>query len=144
MSSFLPDGYCGLYCAACPQYIATKAGKAEALGMENCRGCKSDEVAASWCRICNLKKCARSKGYEFCYECASYPCEDLEKFRNAPEWPYHIEVYDYMDTIRKDGKEKWLKGMAVRWSCPSCGQEASWWDLNCSSCGTKLKGYKKP
>lgn len=142
--AFVSDGYCGLYCGACPVFLATKSGEAEKTGTDKCMGCKSETVSAGWCRECSLKKCARKKGFDFCYECADYPCQDLEGFKNAPEWPYHTEVYDYMGIIKKEGKEGWLKKMSVRWSCPSCGKEASWWDLECLYCGTKLNGYKKP
>lgn len=144
MAAFVPDGYCGLYCGSCPQYLATKAGTAVELGLEACQGCKSDVVAADWCAICAHKECARDKGLDFCFECTDYPCPDLEDMRNAQEWPYHTEIYDYMATIKEQGKEAWLCQMKKRWSCPSCGTEATWWDLSCQDCGTPLKGYQKP
>jgi len=144
MTAFIPDGYCGLYCGSCPSYLATKAGKAAELGLDECQGCRSDVVAKSWCAICTHKACARAKGVEFCYECDEYPCPDLEGFKNAPDWPYHTEIYDYMATIKTRGKEAWLCEMRTRWSCPSCGREASWWDLACQGCGTTLNGYKNP
>jgi hypothetical protein len=45
MSAFIPDGYCGLYCGSCPDYLATRAGNAEEPAESACRGCKSDLTA---------------------------------------------------------------------------------------------------
>ncbi|MBN1440007.1 MAG: DUF3795 domain-containing protein [Anaerolineales bacterium] len=133
------DGYCGLYCGACPIFLETKAGTAK----EACRGCKSG-LNAEWCRVCNLKACARSKGVEFCSACEEYPCEKLKGFADMEEYPYHREIFEYMKTIDREGKAAWLEGMKARWSCPECGQEASWWDTACTRCGTALRGYSKP
>lgn len=67
-------GYCGPFCGACPYMLNTKTGT----GTEQCYGCKS-ELPAGYCATC----CARSKGYEFCNECADLgACELMEKFIN--------------------------------------------------------------
>ncbi len=139
MPEFILDGYCGLYCGACPALLETKAGAAQTA----CRGCRSDQNP-EWCRTCGLKACARGKNVEFCFACPEYPCADLEEFKTSAEYPYHSEVYGYMETIREEGKPAWLKNMKARWSCPACGREASWWDTACPDCGAKLNGYEKP
>jgi hypothetical protein len=136
---FQPDGYCGLYCGACPKFLASKAGTEP----NPCHGCKSDTVSG-WCLTCNLKACARSKGLEYCSACAEYPCADLEAFKTSADYPYHSEVYEYMKIIAAEGNPAWLEKMKARWSCPSCGREAGWWDLACKTCGTKLNGYPEP
>ena len=139
MAEYALDGYCGLYCGACPMLLGTKAGTEQ----NACRGCKSDQNP-EWCLNCGLKACAREKGLEFCYACADYPCEKLEGFKTSAEYPYHREVYDYMKIIEKEGKAVWLEKMKVRWSCPTCKAEASWWDPACKKCGAGLNGYPKP
>jgi hypothetical protein len=133
------DGYCGLYCGACPKFLESKTGTEP----NPCRGCKSGTISG-WCLTCNLKACARGKGLDFCYACADYPCKDLEGFKTSAEYQYHQEVYDYMKIIREEGKSAWLEKMKSRWSCPACGREASWWDTSCKKCGTGLNGYIKP
>jgi hypothetical protein len=137
--NFQLDGYCGLYCGACPKFIGSREGTEE----NPCCGCKSDRISG-WCLTCNLKACAREKGLEFCYQCADYPCENLEGFKTSAEYPYHCEVYEYMKSIETEGKAAWLEKMKIRWSCPACGKEASWWDLTCTQCGATLNGYPKP
>jgi hypothetical protein len=133
------DGYCGLYCGACPMLLETRAGTAKAA----CHGCKTDQNPR-WCADCGLKACARGKGLDFCYACADYPCKDLEGFQTSAEYPYHREVYDYMKIIEKEGKDAWLEKMKARWSCPACAQDSSWWDVSCKKCGAGLNGYIKP
>jgi hypothetical protein len=143
MSTFFPDGYCGLYCGSCPDYLATKAENAPEPGENPCRGCKSD-VTALWCTDCALKECASGKGIEFCSECPEYPCPTFTDFIDNAKDPYVVEITEYLTTIKEVGTEEWLKRMVKRWSCPSCGTEASWWDLTCENCKTPLRGYAKP
>lgn len=141
---FIPQAYCGLYCAACPQYRAAQmAGEGES--SDNfCYGCKSSGVGPGWCSTCSLKACAREKGIEFCFQCASYPCDNLDRFKNDAHYPYHGEIYDYMRSIKDKGEAVWLKEMNSRWSCHTCGNSYGWWDQACSHCGSKTLGYKKP
>lgn len=136
---FISDGFCGLYCGACPNFLGTKAGTEKNV----CYGCKTD-TNPEWCHNCELKACAKEKKLDFCYQCDEYPCTNLEAFKNSPKYPYHQEVYDYMKTIAEEGKSTWLDQMKIRWSCTNCGEAASWWDLSCLKCGSTLKGYKKP
>lgn len=143
-SSFKPAAYCGLYCAACPSYMATQRGDCKELGLVECKGCKSDTLTGEWCKDCALKKCAREKGLDFCYECKEYPCESLENFKTDKMYPYHGEVYDYMKSIKKLGKTTWLDEMTKRWNCTNCGKSFDWWTQKCLSCGSETAGYPNP
>jgi hypothetical protein len=145
------DAYCGLYCGSCTAFLATKENKVKELAAQwqreeddvICHGCKSGKVA-NYCRTCGLKECARKKGLEFCYQCEEYPCTQLDGFRSNPQYPYHIEVYDYLQTIKQYGVKHWLKLMKTRWSCPACGKEHHWFTPACPECGSKLNTYIKP
>lgn len=141
---FVPDGYCGLYCAACPQYMGTKNNQIDVTDENACKGCKSDTVAKGWYIKCNLKACAKTKNVEFCYECSEYPCENLKTFKQDPDYPYHSEVFDYMNTIKTSGKEAWLQDMESRWKCTQCGSSFNWWTTKCEQCGNAVKGYSAP
>lgn len=143
--AFVPDGFCGLFCASCPNYMASEKGDPKAVGASLCHGCKSDKKDPDlWCANCTLKACALEKGVSFCYECDEFPCNQLEGFKNDPNFPYHLEVYDYMQMIKTEGKDKWLKEMKKRWSCPSCGTAFDWWTTTCTKCGGKTDGYVNP
>lgn len=144
MSDFVPDAYCGLYCASCGQYQKTLSGELSLDDPMSCMGCKSKKVSASWCAECHLKSCAREKGVEFCYQCAEFPCEEIVKFKDDPLYPYHGEVFEYMEEIKAKGKEAWLESMEKRWNCESCGTRYDWWAQKCGNCGKEVKGYKNP
>lgn len=141
-TEFVPDGFCGLYCGSCPQFLAAKSGTLPA-GQIECHGCRSGQTA-EWCSECGIKNCARNKGIEFCLQCDEYPCGRMKEFASDSDYPYHGEVYSYLDTIKRRGKDAWVAEMKKRWSCATCGREASWWGLSCEECGSALSGYKKP
>ncbi|MBQ9358410.1 MAG: DUF3795 domain-containing protein [Abditibacteriota bacterium] len=81
-------GVCGLDCEKCDAYIATKNNDEELRkktaekwsqmnGVEilseylHCQGCRTEGVKTFYCEsMCEIRKCARSKGFETCGECA--------------------------------------------------------------------------
>jgi len=90
-----------------------------------------------------MKSCAKGKGYDSCAECADYQCERIRSFVHDPDWLYHIETPWYIQSIRKYGKEQWLREMSVRWSCPNCGEIQDWYSKECSKCKMPQRGYEK-
>jgi hypothetical protein len=135
---FKLDGYCGLYCGACPGMLATKAGTAG----DPCYGCKSEQPAGH-CATCGIKACARNKGYEFCDECAELrTCDKMHSFMVDPQWPYHQSVWKNMEMMRQEGLAAWLVAQEERWRCTSCGTSHSWWDETCPSCGQPVANYR--
>ncbi len=150
-SDYRYDAYCGLYCGSCEMLMGTKKNELEniaklknvSLDGVKCHGCKTD-VLYEHCRNCQLKKCAQDKNIEFCIDCNEYPCQNLENFRNNPQYPYHIEVYESMEEIKQKGCKIWLENQKKRWSCQSCSQEYMWYTLKCEKCGKKVNGYNRP
>jgi hypothetical protein len=135
---FVLDGYCGLYCAACPTMLGTKAGTE----VNVCHGCKSEQVAPC-CAGCGIRACAREKGYEFCHECADLAaCDKMRTFMADQDWPYHQGVLKNLETIRLEGKRAWLELQTMRWRCAGCGAAHSWWDETCGQCGQPVQSYK--
>jgi hypothetical protein len=90
--------FCGLDCAQCKGYIATKKadpGMKKALAAEwsrqyghpfdpekiNCLGCTpADGPHLGYCEICEIRKCAVQKKVTTCASCAGYRCEPLTQF----------------------------------------------------------------
>lgn len=135
---YVLDGYCGLYCGACPMMLDTITGK----GPTPCHGCKSEQPAGH-CAECVIKACARSKGYDFCDLCAELAsCEKMNGFMSDPEWPYHQGVLKNFVAIRAVGKDQWLQDQKNRWQCSACGTQHSWWDETCPQCGEMVENYK--
>lgn len=81
-------GYCGLDCEKCDAYIAT-VNNDDALrektatlwsqlnnieitaSVINCSGCRTEGIKTYFCdNLCEIRRCAQSKGLETCGECA--------------------------------------------------------------------------
>jgi Protein of unknown function (DUF3795) len=90
--------YCGLVCSSCPTFLATRDDDhaarvktaelyAEKFGLRlkpeeiNCDGCLSEGGRQiGYCRVCEIRKCCRSKGLAHCVACSEQPCEKLARF----------------------------------------------------------------
>ncbi len=90
--------YCGITCSECPAYVATQKND-DALRRQtaqkwseqfksdikpadiNCDGCPTDSQRLfNYCRVCEIRKCAREKRVQNCACCADYPCQKLSAF----------------------------------------------------------------
>ncbi|MCK4597018.1 DUF3795 domain-containing protein [bacterium] len=87
--------YCGIVCSECPGFIATQKDSDEERKKVaeqwskmfsaqikpedvNCDGClTTDGRLIGYCRVCEIRKCAREKVVENCALCAEYSCEKL-------------------------------------------------------------------
>ncbi len=128
---FVLDAYCGLYCGACPNLLAAKAG----IWNEPCHGCKSEQTVG-YCATCEIKICAESKGHEFCHQCSTFKkCALIHKFAPAAEKSCQQRVLSNMEQIRMEGKAKWLEEQENSWRCGNCGTLFSWSHKTCSRCG---------
>lgn len=102
---------CGLDCATCPAFVATKADDLAALAKlaedwgrqfgfaatpENirCHGCGAkDGVQIGHCAECAMRLCALAKGYATCAECADFGCAKAEGFfKEVPEAKARLEA----------------------------------------------------
>ena len=97
-------GYCGLDCAQCEAFIATRNND-DALRVKvaeewarlnnapikpehiNCTGCQSAGVKTYYCeQMCKIRRCAAERHVSTCADCGDYPCASLEEiFRAAPQ-----------------------------------------------------------
>jgi len=137
---YLMDGYCGVYCGACPALLATKAGKIE--DARQCYGCKS-EKPTGFCASCGIKACAQSKGYELCDQCKELiTCKLMQKFVSDTQYPYGQCVLKNMQMIQEEGLKKWLEMQDKRWRCKNCGAAHSWYHKTCPQCSQAVADYK--
>ena len=90
--------YCGLDCAKCDAYIATRNNdqalreRTARLWSElngatilpehiNCQGCRMDGAKTVFCeQMCQIRPCAMGKGFETCGGCAAM--DDCEKLKS--------------------------------------------------------------
>jgi len=143
------DTYCGLYCGACEVLHANMENRLDEKSSEwgvdpaqmRCHGCKSD-VLSIYCRDCELRTCAESKGLDYCYECEEFPCQRLENF-NHDKVPHHVMVIINQKVLAERGPEQWLEDQKIRWSCTVCGETFSWYQKTCSKCGSEVFDCEK-
>ena len=101
--------YCGLDCAQCPIYLATKNNDeelrkktAEEWGMDAeklyCDMCNADDNQQlfEWCAECPIRICARELGFSTCAECSNFPCEKM-----ADQHAKYPEQRETLNAIRK-------------------------------------------
>jgi len=117
---------CGLYCGDCPLYLATidpemKRKIATARGVSEdklvlCAGCRplKGKIPVVGENVCSTYACIVSKGLEFCYECAEFPCLRLAPCADrAAELPHNTKIYNLL-LLKKEGTETFVKNYRTR------------------------------
>jgi len=105
---------CGLDCAKCDAYVATRKNDRAALAAiaekwtkewhgsftadaVRCHGCQAtDGVQIGHCAECNVRLCAIGKGHGTCAECAEFGCEKLQGF-----FQFAPDARTRLETLRK-------------------------------------------
>ncbi len=153
MDKFNYDSYCGLYCGACSVLKAYQTGSKDDLavffgdeaGLElKCCGCKSDTVFSN-CVNCQIRYCAADKKVEHCIECKEYPCSLLspDNLKYMTDRVPHVCLTSQgLLAIQEVGLDQWLADQAIKWKCPECQTDFSWYTAQCSKCGKDLRGIK--
>jgi len=142
---------CGLYCGACPMYLATQSNDEKRiqpllkrfstgpmkLTMEDilCDGCLGKGRIASFCKRCEIRACPKDKSnVTLCSDCTDFPCSRITDFNNDG-MTHHAEVLDNLRRIREIGIHEWAEFEKDRWERPECRLPMSWYDGECSGCG---------
>jgi hypothetical protein len=153
-------GACGIYCGACPAYLAkhgedaqikmrlekrSSSGSMKALKgippsnwMDGllCDGCLSGGVLAAHCQRCNIRLCALNKqNNSRCSDCEELPCYRITNLINMGNYLHRKEYLPNLKKIREMGVQEWVKKEEERWRCPQCRLPLSWYDAACPSCG---------
>lgn len=144
---------CGLYCGACPMYLATQANDEKRLAsmfgagskqpakppsLENlrCDGCGGGGRTPAHVPKCAIKLCAAEKTKSgICSECAEFPCSRISDFNNDG-MQHHSEVLENLRQMRAMGIKDWSKREEERWTCSKCRTKLSWYDAECPNCKT--------
>lgn len=135
---FQYDGYCGDYCGACPNMVASEAA-AKSSDIK-CFGCKLPRPGGKKA-TCQIRACAVEKGVQHCSACKDYPCTQLRayhtrsrsKVNKAKPGYTWLAAYN-LERIKAVGVEKWLDEQRERWTCPKCKTRFSWKDETCPKC----------
>jgi hypothetical protein len=142
---------CGMYCGACPTYIASQTNDEEKkrtvlkqflalsarLKTEDfvCDGCMSAGRIYPGCRGYAIRSCPNGKqGVARCSDCPDFPCSRITD-SNKAGMVYHGDVLHNLEQVRMIGINKWAKYEEERWQCPKCHSPISWIDTKCLNCG---------
>ncbi|MBP7735373.1 MAG: DUF3795 domain-containing protein [Spirochaetes bacterium] len=164
MKYFNYDSYCGIYCGACDIMHAYQTGhntafasfwnesavkaihKAVGIPYDDskpfelaCHGCKSDSLFVN-CRVCKIRTCAIEKKMDHCIDCGDYPCKLFSDWQKMKALLPHLEqVPVNLESIKKNGVNRWLSEQDQYWKCPECHTGFAWYSSTCANCGHDLK-----
>lgn len=139
-------GICGVYCGACPVYLAWAdqdipklAALAASLGTTTdrlmCTGCRTP---AAFCLAgdCEIKVCARHRGVAFCPDCEDYPCDRIRRARSGHA--YGAALSRDAARLHEIGISAWLREEDAHWRCSACGAKVSVGMDVCPKCGNAV------
>jgi hypothetical protein len=127
---------CGLWCGACKTYLLTKKNLLGERGLKReCHGCWIRDKNCSFIK----KDCSllRKNKIDFCYECESFPCENLSKLDGKYKSKYHVSLIENLKKMKEVGLEEWIKEQEKLYECPECGGEICVHESKCFDCGKK-------
>ncbi len=162
-------GACGIYCGACPAYLATHSedeqmkikrqkisssvpAKAQkGIPPSNwmnglvCDGCCSGGKLAGHCQMCNIRLHAlETQKNSRCSDCEELPCNRITFLINMGGYLHRKEYVPNLKKIHEMGVKEWVKNEEERWRCPKCGLPMSWYDAECIRCGESRSGKLFP
>ena len=144
---------CALYCGVCGVYIATRDGNEKFKSVmgnlygtkpedTECLGCMQSDPPRklySFCKVCAIRDCVKSKGYYSCHQCNEWPCSQIENFglatglrvmkRTIPIWREKVSQFG-----DDRGSVEWARVECQRYHCSSCGKPLFRGAQRCRSC----------
>jgi hypothetical protein len=133
-AKFIPEliAPCGMNCGVCKRYLAYSRHISKDKGkISHCIGCLPRE------KNCFIKRgCSKlSQGeYQFCYECADMPCENLDRLDRRYRKHYDMSMVENLLELKDKGMEQFLKSQEEKYRCPICGDIISVHDGKCYTC----------
>jgi hypothetical protein len=126
---------CGIDCAACYARLREK---------RPCEGCLGPESSLPEdCRSCEIKACARRKGFLRCFDCDAFPCARIVRIDKRYRRVYGVDLIGNGAKAKAIGLPAFMAAEARRWRCPACGGIVSQHRGTCSECGRESPGEKK-
>ena len=122
---------CGINCTVCYAHLRKK---------NPCQGCRGqEENQPAYCKRCKIRDCALSRGFDFCFECASFPCSLVKQIDKRYRLRYHVSLIENGIRIQSAGAEQFLLEDEQKWTCPECGGVICMHDRLCSACGREME-----
>jgi hypothetical protein len=144
---------CGLYCGVCAVYIATRdkndklkriigtlyGTKPEETECSGCMQVDPPKNIYSYCKLCKIRDCVRSKDLYSCHQCDEWPCAIVNSFsiktgarvmeRAIPDWRNKVAQHGH-----DEGSVAWARSECERYHCSSCGSPLFRGAQTCRNC----------
>ena len=133
---------CGMNCALCASNLALKNDlKNKGVKMPYCTGCRARNKKCAFIK----KRCSKVLNGEvnYCYECTSFPCDNLKKLDKRYKEQYKMSMIENLRFIKEHGMQSFLAEQAKQWKCPNCGELVSCHNGVCFNCGLEKLRNKK-
>lgn len=108
---------CGIDCFNCEVYEKNITPEFQQ-HLASVFGKNPEDISCQGCRVsgciltngkCATKDCASDKNLDFCYECQSFPCQNLMPVSDGAEkYPHNFKLYN-LCRMKKIGLEDWAK-----------------------------------
>lgn len=142
-------GRCGLYCGACSVYRAYKDNGEYLCRLATFFKCPPEKVRCEGCQVltsecwgngCEIVQCLRTKGFNFCYECAQLDDESCEKYEELAKryLEDNVDVRANLERIKSGQVAAWLKESQQRFKCPYCKKPLPEDSKKCYHCGREF------
>ena len=117
---------CGMNCMICYMHLKDK---------KPCSGCLGDEHhKPERCKACNIKNCAKEKGFIYCHECSVFPCKRIINLEKSYKKRYNTSLIENSKIVKEEGITAFQKYEQKKWSCNLCSGVISIHDKKCSNC----------
>jgi len=131
---------CGMNCNVCSAYLAYSRNLPKKRGKINhCSGCRPRGKECSFLK----RRCGKigKGGFEFCFECEEFPCDNLKKIDERYRKNYNTSFIRNLKEIKKVGVEGFLEGQRRLFECPKCKGTVSVHNGKCYDCD-KIESWK--
>jgi hypothetical protein len=123
---------CGINCAVCMRYLATKKAKNKELKIPKCEGCRPSNKKCAFIKSqCDILKNGKAN---YCFECNQFPCRRIETLDRRYRTRYNVSLISNLTEIENMGVSNWLRKEEAKWKCTSCGGTISVHDKKCYDC----------
>ena len=129
---------CGMNCGVCAAYLRKN---------NKCVGCRGTDIDKPVTRVrCKIKTCEvfRQGSTEFCYECETFPCNNLKHLDNRYRTNYHMSMIENLQYIKTFGIRSFLRNEKLKWTCRKCAGTISVHKGYCVDCGKKMSRVFQP
>jgi hypothetical protein len=127
---------CGMNCAVCSRYLS----HIHNLKRRQCIGCRprNERCAYLFGKCKGMNHTAKGDA-AFCFECADYPCAQINRVDDRYRKNYHMSLKENLAFIKSKGIGKFIEEQYKKYRCSRCGGLISIHNRKCFHCDTITK-----